>query len=116
MKKVLLLACSFIIGSLFLSIPAYAEEVCYVSGNVKDTKGNPIANATVVAVTSTSPHVVKAATVTDMDGKYSMKVPPGFIIKFQVSALGYIYLETTPETIPVGSLVRNYTLHEEPEE
>ncbi len=65
-----------------LAIPAFAQQTRTVTGTVVDETGEPVIGAAVM-VEGTS-----IGTVTDMDGKYSIKVPDNGKIK--ISFIGYI--------------------------
>ncbi len=58
-----------------------------VSGIIKDETGSPMPGVTVVLKGTTS------GTTTDLDGKYSLSVPPGGVLVF--SFIGYLTIEET---------------------
>lgn len=68
-----------IASALVCSAPAMAQSLHTVTGSVVDENGQPIIGATIRAG--------KAATVTDLDGKYTLQAPSD--TKLTVSYLGY---------------------------
>jgi len=76
---------------LVLSLPALAQNK--VSGTVVDENGDPVIGATVTVVGS------KTATVTDLDGNYTIDVPKGG--KVAISYIGYL-----TETVAPGGRIQ----------
>ncbi len=74
-----------IAASLTLAAPAMAQGLHTITGNVVDENGDPIIGATVRAG--------KAATVTDLDGNYTLQAPTN--AQATVSYLGYNDITTT---------------------
>ena len=91
MKKIfcLLTFCVFTFtilhGTTDIAMPTHI-----VAGTVKDINGSPIVGAIVIAIGFNSPHSVLNVTVTDIEGKFSMGVPPETFFFLQYSAVGYI--------------------------
>jgi hypothetical protein len=115
MKKFFLILFAIAVSGIMQSRSPFPPDVCTVSGTVKDTSGSPIPGAYVVAVRYSPPHSVVAQATTDLEGKYSMAVPYGTCVKYQVSAIGYIQLCTAiGEIYYYPTVTNNYTLQEAP--
>ncbi len=84
--------------------PNYENWVTSVSGRVMDPQGNPLPGAT-VAVANTS-----IATVSDMDGNYSITLPP------DGGNLSFSFLGFREQTVPARNAVQNIYLEEEMQE
>jgi outer membrane protein OmpA-like peptidoglycan-associated protein len=65
----------------------YEGNACYVSGTVKDEKGNVVEGA-LVTIDDTI-HFVHETTLTDRDGKYMFVLEPGSSVKVNVTGQGY---------------------------
>ena len=64
--------------------PLYAQQATQtITGTVVDDQGEPIIGATIAAANNS-----KNGTISDMDGKFSIKVPAG--TKIKVSFIGYV--------------------------
>jgi hypothetical protein len=85
------------------SLTYYLERKVTVEGQVTDTDGDPVANATVKAVDQ------RAQTTTDTDGNYSIDVPPTEVT-LEVSAFGYETVSTTVNGSSGANIVRNVDL------
>ena len=82
MKKLTKLFYSFA-ASVFLSIPTgFAQGTAAVSGTVSDTQGLPVIGAGVMLSSDST-----VGTTTDLDGNYSISVPPDASLTF--SCIGY---------------------------
>ena len=93
---------------LLAHIGANAQEIL---GMVTDKKKEPITNAAVVV---TRGGILKASTITDIDGKYSVKpLEPGYY-DVTVSYLGYKTTMITKVIVLPGERTGlNYTLEED---
>jgi TonB-linked SusC/RagA family outer membrane protein len=91
------------VGAMLLSMgihSLYSQQANYVSGNVTEASGEPLAGVSVVVKNT------KTGTVTNSDGKYAISAASGAILEF--SCLGYVTQE-----IPAGnSTVVNVVLQE----
>lgn len=74
-------------------IPANAQDVCNVSGTVKDMNGSPIVGAIVLFIDYDT-NVVIACGVTDIEGAYTVKISLSVCFKLKVSAVGYVQMQT----------------------
>lgn len=82
MKKLTKLFYSFA-ASVFLSVPTgFAQGTAAVSGTVSDTQGLPVIGAGVMLSSDST-----VGTTTDLDGNYSISVPPDASLTF--SCIGY---------------------------
>ncbi|MBQ8422009.1 MAG: carboxypeptidase-like regulatory domain-containing protein [Bacteroidales bacterium] len=79
MKKILLM----FIGTLLSALCAFAQDVT-VSGTVKDVKGEPVIGAAVLLEGRAS-----VGTVTDLDGRWSLRIPSEKGLKLVVTCVSY---------------------------
>lgn len=79
----------FLCFSLLMTLSISAQQQISLSGNVKDTSGEPIIGASVKVVGST------IGTITDLDGNFVLQVPSQSTI--EVTYMGYL-----SQTIPVN--------------
>ena len=89
-KIVLFLAVSFLCSSLMPPLLAasepeaphtFVQSVIDVSGQVRDTDGNPVVGASILVQGTTS------GTVTDLDGAFTLRCPAGSVL--EISCIGY---------------------------
>ena len=76
--------------AMLLSLTAAAQDVTGILGTVTDENGDPVIGATVVEKAQP-----KNATITDLDGKFNIKVAPNS--KLLVSYVGYVTREVTAQ-------------------
>ena len=81
MKRITII--SLLLCMLVGFTPIYAQQTQTVTGTVVDDQGEPIIGATIAAANNP-----KNGTISDMDGKFSIKVPAG--TKIKVSFIGYV--------------------------
>lgn len=88
------------------TMPAFAQQLS-VTGNVKDTSGEPIIGASVVEKGTTN------GVITDMDGNFKLSVSQSALL--QITYIGYVTQEVRAEsgrTIMVTLLEDSQTLEE----
>jgi TonB-dependent receptor len=68
---------------IFSSITVFAQETGVISGKIFDEKNKPLANVSIVELTT------KKGTNTDIDGRFSLKLPAGQGYILEVSFVGY---------------------------
>lgn len=101
MKNILLM----FIGTLLSALCAFAQDVT-VSGTVKDVKGEPVIGAAVLIEGRAS-----VGTVTDLDGRWSLRIPSEKGLKLVVTCVSY-----KSETVDVnGRAVIDIVLKEDAE-
>ena len=114
MRKLLLILFTLCISisCLLYSSPTYAAKV---QGSVKNENGEPIIGATVICLSSNNS--VLSATITDIDGNFSLDVPPFTEFRLQYSAVGYIPSTSGTTFVLQGdnvTLTVDVVLHEDP--
>ena len=80
----------FVFYAMFLSLTVTAQDLTGIQGTVTDEHGEPVIGATVVEKAQP-----KNATITDLDGKFNIKVAPNS--KLLVSYVGYVTREVTAQ-------------------
>ncbi len=92
---------------LFFSFLSYAQQLSF-SGVVRDSLQKPLAAASLVAINKGS-NALDSYTLTDAEGKFTLKLKPWTKYKIQVSALG---LQTINDSLSAqkNDLIRDYEL------
>lgn len=91
------LACFLLISSLFAAGESFAQQK--INGTVKNSKGQPIAGASVVVEKS------NRGTTTDLNGAFTISASAG-----EVLAVSYIGMTTQSQTVVSGKSVYNFIL------
>lgn len=97
LQKATLLAIAFL-SALIVSVNMSAQSTVSISGHVVDEDGAPVPGAAVVA------KGMSAATTTDLDGYYSLRVPSG-TRTLEISCLGMQTVTVTLDSRTVYDLV-----------
>ena len=80
----------FVFYAMFLSLTVTAQDLTGIQGTVTDEHGDPVIGATVVEKDQP-----KNATISDLDGRFIIKVAPNS--RLVVSYVGYVTREVTAQ-------------------
>lgn len=101
----LVIYCALLILCCFSAVNGYAQEIKTISGSVSDTKNETIIGATVTATVS---GLMKAGTVTDLNGNFKLAVPIGSTLN-----VTYIGFKSHQEVITTEKNVFQVVLQED---
>lgn len=105
MKKQLLLK----LLAVFLPIILFSQAI-KIEGVIKDSQGNPLEMANVIALKSNN--TIESYSITDSKGNYRLTVEPNQTYQLRVSYLGFSpHQETIKTSIEAGNITKPIVLN-----